>query len=88
MWSGWNGQSCWVRKVDEFDWRVFFVNGGVWVIPSDGGEGTYIHMSWRRGWLMSKENMDSESAESDEEDAKKNQNRCRWVRHDDCWLKS
>ena len=84
MWSGWNSQSRWVREVDEFYWRVFFVNSSVWIIPSDGGEGTDVHVSSRSGWLVSKEDMDGEGAESDEENAKKNQNRCRWVRHDDC----
>ena len=88
MWNGWNGQSCQVWEVDKFDWGVFFVDGSVWVVPSNGGKGTDVYMSWRGGWLVSKENMNGESAESEEEDAEKNQNRCRWVRHDDCWLKS
>ena len=88
MWNGRNGQSCRVWEVDEFDWGVFFVDGSVWVVPSNGGKGTDVYMSWGRGWLVSKENMNGKSAESEEEDAEKNQNRCRWVRHDDCWLKS
>ena len=69
MWSGRNGQSRLVREVDESDWRVFFVDGGIWVVPTDGGEGTDVHVSWGRSWLMSKENVDGESAESDEENA-------------------
>ena len=77
MRSGWNGQSCRVREVDEFDWRVFFINSSVWIIPSDGGEGTDVQVLRGRGWLVSKENMNGKSAESDEENAKKNQNKCR-----------
>ena len=79
MWSGWNGQSRWVREVDEFDWRDFFVDGGVWVVPTDGGEGTDVHVSSGRGWLMSEKDVDGESAESDKENTKKNQNGGRWV---------
>ena len=88
MWSGWNSQSHWIGEVVEFDWRVFFVDGSIWIIPSDGGEGTDVHMSRRRGWLVPKENMNSESTDSNEENTKKDQNRSGWVRHDDCLLKS
>ena len=44
MWSGWNSQSRWIREVVEFDWRVFFVDSGVWVVPSDGGKGQRPHV--------------------------------------------
>ena len=61
MWSGWNGQLCWIREVVEFDWRVFFIDGSIWIVPSDGRKGTNIDMLSRRGWLVSEKAVDSES---------------------------
>ena len=88
MWSGWNSQARWIREVVEFDWGVFFVNGGVWIVPANGGKGTDVDMLLRGGWLMSKKNMNGENAKSDKENSEENQYRCRWVRHNDCLLKS
>ena len=87
MWSGWNGQACWIREIIEFDWGVFFVDGSVWVVPANGGKRADINVSSRRGWLVSKENVNSKSTESDKEDTEENQNGCGWIRHDDCWSK-
>ena len=54
MWSGWNSQSRWIGEVVKFDWRVFFIGGSVWVVPSNGGKRTDVDVSSREGWLMSR----------------------------------
>ena len=88
MWSGWNGQLCWIREVVEFDWRVFFVDGSVWIVPSDGGKGANVDVSLRGGWLVSEKAMNGKSKKDREENGEEDQYRCRGVRHDDCLLKS
>ena len=88
MWSGWNGQSRWIRKIVEFDGRIFFVDGRVWIVPANGGKGANVDMSSRRGWLMSEKAVNGESKKDREEDSEENQHRGRGVRHDDCLVKS
>ena len=84
MWSGWNGQSRWIREIDKFNWRVFFVDGGVWVVPTDGREGTDVDVSSGGGRLMSEENVSSKSAKGNKKDTEENKNGFGWIRHDDC----
>ena len=61
MWGRWNGQSRWIGKIVEFDGRVFFVDGRVWIVPANGGEGADVDMSLGRGWLVSEKAMNGES---------------------------
>ena len=84
----WVERSNTLGQVVEFDWGVFFVDGGVWIVPANGGKGTDVDVSSGRGWLVSKEDMNGENTESDKENSEENQYGCRWVRHDDCLLKS
>ena len=63
MWGRWNGQSRWIGKIVEFDGRVFFVDGRVWIIPANGGKRTDVDMSSRGGRLVSEEDVDGESEE-------------------------
>ena len=61
VWGRWNGQSRWIRKIVEFDGRIFFVDGRVWIVPANGGEGADVDVSSRRGWLVSEKAMNGES---------------------------
>ena len=76
MWGRWNGQSRWIREIVEFNGRVFFVDGRVWVVPTNGGKGTDVDMSSRGGWLVSEKDVNGESEKDREENGEENQYRC------------
>ena len=64
MWGRWNSQSHLIGKVIEFNWRVFFVDGGIWVVPPDGRQMTEISLWWGGIWIVSKKGMGSEGEEN------------------------
>ena len=76
MWGRWNGQSRWIGKIVEFDGRVFFVDGRVWIVPANGGKGADVDMSSRGGWLVSEKDVNGKSEKDREENGEENQYRC------------
>ena len=61
MWGRWNGQSRWIRKIVEFDGRIFFIDGHIWIVPANSGKGADVDMLSRRGRLVSEKAMNGES---------------------------
>ena len=52
----------WIREIVEFDRRIFFIDGSVWIVPANGGKGADVGVSSRGGWLVSEKVMNSKSA--------------------------
>ena len=82
MWSGWNSQSHSIREVVEFNWGVFLIDSGVWVVLLNGEEMTEIGLSSRGLWMMVKEGMSGKGRKSHKKDTKKDQNWSGWSQYD------
>ena len=76
MW-GMNGQSRWVGEIVEFDGRIFFVDGHIWIVPANGGKGADIDVSSRGGRLVFEKAVNGKGEKDQKENGEENQHRCR-----------
>ena len=88
VWGGWNGQSHSIGEVVELDWGVYFVDGSIWVVPTDHREVTKISLPQGGVWGVMKKQVTGEGEKNQKGNIQKDQNWGGRIRHDSWLIKS